>query len=541
MELNDFINKLNKQNKLPLLPDHNRAIEACLAVQIHSTGARPKYYSYGKTITPETYQKKFDDLFLTRLLNRHPNENVEFYNWRLSVFSPVAKELYDKFISLCKGAILQPNNYSIEADQKTNEYLKTYDIYHELSEMVEFITQNPIGYIGVIIRGERETNQDNNPEIIFVSPEDILMEDDYSIGFKYKGRIFFINDYAQYEIVGGEVIEYVHNLGKKTLWRYHNSFMQPFQNWADLLVRNMNDDEAMVKTYSYPKVQIVEQECKTCTGTGMVALIDHHNPNNHGKTTCASCNGKGTVSHNPGDFLTMSEETIQRNGGTMYEMAKFITPDIGIPKYHLERWQVFYDRCEQSLHLKPKTAITESGEAKKEDRKDQTIFLQTISNFLFAQLRKALGYMTAFVNTGKGIQEVYIIEPKQFDLMSDTDIINEFALLQTKTDDSQTLSELNYIVNSKVFRDDAVQKKINDILYLSDDLYGVSGNALRAKLLSGIYTDYDKTLHEKGYKMLVRMAEEMTPQVFAETETKVLIAKLEDAIRGIIPQGIYNG
>jgi hypothetical protein len=148
--------------------------------------------------------------------------------------------------------------------------------------------------------------------------------------------------------------------------------------------------------------------------------------------------------------------------------------------------------------------------------------------------------MTAFVNTGKGIQEVYIIEPKQFDLMSDTDIINEFALLQTKTDDSQTLSELNYIVNSKVFRDDAVQKKINDVLYLSDDLYGVSGNALRAKLLSGVYTDYDKTLHEKGYKMLVRMAEEMTPQVFAETETKTLIAKLEAEVLSTMPANIYS-
>jgi hypothetical protein len=540
MELNDFLFKSKKNNVLPLLPDHKRAVEACLAVQIHSTGARPKYESKIGVIYPETYHKKFDDLFLTRLLNRHPNENPSFYNWRLSVFSPVAKELYDKFISLCKGAILQPNNYTISADDRTNEYLLRYDLYSTLSDMVEFITQNPIGYIGVIIRGERQQNEDNRPEIVMVSAENILMEDYESIAFKYEGKTYFIDDNFQYEIDKSGVIEYPHNLGKKTVWRYTNSFLQPFQNWADLLVRNMNDDEAMVKTYSYPKVQIVEQECKTCMGVGQVAVYDEHDPNATGRTSCGTCLGKGTVSHNPGDFLTISEETIAKNNGTMYDMARFITPDIGIPEYHLKRWQVFYERCEKSLFLSPNVDVSQSGEAKKEDRKDQTIFLQTISSFLFTQIKKSVEYMTSFINVGQGIQEVYIIEPKQFDLMSDSDIINEFASLQAKTDDSQTLSELNYVVNNKIFRDDAVQKKITEVLYYADPLYGVSGNALRSKLLSGVYTDFDKTIHEKGYKLLVNMAKR-DDQMFAETETNTLIDQLTELVNAQIPRGVYNG
>jgi hypothetical protein len=148
--------------------------------------------------------------------------------------------------------------------------------------------------------------------------------------------------------------------------------------------------------------------------------------------------------------------------------------------------------------------------------------------------------MTSFINVGQGIQEVYIIEPKQFDLMSDSDIINEFASLQAKTDDSQTLSELNYVVNNKIFRDDAVQKKITEVLYYADPLYGVSGNALRSKLLSGVYTDFDKTIHEKGYKLLVNMAKR-DAQMFAETETNTLIDQLTELVNAQMPRGVYNG
>ena len=135
---------------------------------------------------------------------------------------------------------------------------------------------------------------------------------------------------------------------------------------------------------------------------------------------------------------------------------------------------------------------------------------------------------------------MYIIEPKQFDLMSDSDLVNEFAMLQAKTDDSQTLSELAYIVNSKVFRDDPVQGKITEVLYLADPLYGVAGAALRTKILSGVYTQADITLHEKGYKMLVRMADEMTPDVFKATPTRELVQRLTEMAQASVPAGIYT-
>jgi hypothetical protein len=206
----------------------------------------------------------------------------------------------------------------------------------------------------------------------------------------------------------------------------------------------------------------------------------------------------------------------------------------------LKRWQTFYERVENSLFISPTNIGVQSGDAKKEDRKDQYIFLQTVSNFLFEQVRKSVRFISKYINVTNEDYPIYIVQPKQFDLMSDTDLVNEFALLQTKTDDSQTLGELNFVVNNKIFRDDSVQLKINEVMYYTDPLFGVSGMALKSKVLSGIYSTQDLTIHEKGYKILLNISRELTEDVFIESDTNVLKAQLLARIDEITPQGVYG-
>jgi hypothetical protein len=228
-----------------------------------------------------------------------------------------------------------------------------------------------------------------------------------------------------------------------------------------------------------------------------------------------------------------------KNGGNMPDYAKFITPDIGIPEFHMKRWQIFYERVEQSLYLRQVNGGVQSGDAKKEDRKDQYYFLQSISNFVFEQYAKGLRYVAMYLNPNGVPVPVTIVMPKQFDLMSDSDLVNEMAGLQAKTDDAQTLGEINYMVNTKIFRDDPLQKKISDVLYFADVLYGISGDALRLKYLSGIYTDTDKIIHEKGYKILVNIAKQMTQQAFVDAEINTLIDRLMTEAEAMAPPTIY--
>ena len=96
------------------------------------------------------------------------------------------------------------------------------------------------------------------------------------------------------------------------------------------------------------------------------------------------------------------------------------------------------------------------------------------------------------------------------------------------------------MINSKLYKDDKVQLKINEVMYLMDPLFGIAGNALRAKLLSGVYTDKDKVIHEKGYLVLKSMAKEMMPEVFVQSDINELVSIFDERINALIPQGIYN-
>ncbi len=545
MQFQEFkrLYKANKKNKDFLPADFVQRVDTSLAVQVHSTGARPYFTLNGKTIHPETYNKKFDDVFRYRLLNRHPNENDEFYNWRLSVYAPIGKELFDRFLEMAKGAILQPNNYSVSVDDPSGQYINNEFIRITAAKGLEFFLNNPTGYMAVIESDGVEKDQTDSmrPEIVYISCEDVIQLDSESVVFKHNSELFYLTSTEQIAVNSG--IRTVHNFGTMPFWSCDSAFIQPFVIWAENLVRNMNDDEAMTKHYSYPIKQLVMPACSSCLGTGKRTVEDETNPLNHKLATCETCNGSGVMSMNPGDNYTMSEERIAKNGGQMYDMAKFITPDIGIPQYHLERWQVFYERAEKALFLSKKINATESGDAKREDRKDQYYFLIALSNFVFNQIEFALKYVTAYLNyTSNGYtpQPVLIIRPKQFDLMSDSDLVNEFATVQSKTDDSMLLSEMCFMVNSKVFRDDPVSIKINEVLYYTDPLYGVSGNALRAKILSGVFSAIDKTIHEKGYMILKNVAYEKGQKAFIESDLNALISEVTQRATAMVPAGIYE-
>jgi hypothetical protein len=552
MTYQDFFKKYdNKDNSIPLPKDHSQRVGASLAVQVHSMGARPMYSIQNQTVIPETYDKKFDTLFKTRLLNRHPNESDALYNWRLAIYSPVAKELFDRFLNNCLGAIMQPNNYIISVDEKTQEYFNsTYDITEDINEGIEFILNNPRGMMAVVIDSEYDGLKETpiSPSIEFIEPCDILMQDKDSIAFKCDEVVYYFDRLTQVTRKGEEYTIINHNFGKVPVWDIDNNFTQPFSYWADKLVSNMSDDEMMTKQYSYPAKQVVVPTCTECNGRGKVTYPDPDYPNDANRwvpSTCKSCSGKGSMSINPGEHYTWTEEKLLKNNGAMPDMVKFSTPDIGIPEYHLGRWQVFYDRAEKALYLNKKVLASQSGIAKQEDNKDQYVFLSTISRFVFANIKKGIEYISAYKNYNQGSdsydkQDIIVIPPKQLDLMTDADLVTDLLAIQAKTDDSMVLAESQYPVMNKIFRDDKVQSKINDILYTLDPMYGASGLNLKTKMLSGVYTTEDKVIHEKGYNILLNIAKDMTPDAFIKSDNSKIEKDFRALLPKYLPQTIYN-
>lgn len=535
----------NKDNTL-LPGSFTDRVGASLAIQVHSTGARPMFTLDKRTYKPENYHERFDTHFKTRILNRHPNESDESYNWRLSVYSPIAKEIFDRFLNFAKGSILQPNNWAISADEKTTEYLSTYSITNCIIEGLEHVLNNPKGFMAVICPGyDGLTTTALKPEIVCVAPDQVLMIDSDSVAFKHNGNIYYLSLTDQVEWIEGRALMVLpHKNGVVPLWDIENNFTQPFVTWADQLARNFSDDEMMTKQYSYPIKQVVQAQCGTCTGTGKVTKEDEHKK--FILKTCDDCHGSGVMSINPGEHITITEEKLMKMGlSSMPDYARFITPDIGIPEYHLKRWQVFYERAEKALYLNKKINGTESGDAKKEDRRDQYVQMATISGFLFRNIEKGLKLISAYLNYNGSsgryeAGEIIVYPPKQFDLMTDPDMVEELINIQGKTDDSMILGESQYTITSKLYRDDKVQARINDILYEIDPLYGVSHNMLQKKYLSGIFSDREKTIHEKGYFILRKIARSMMPEVFIEANTEAIMTRFDQELTQYIPETIYT-
>lgn len=153
--------------------------------------------------------------------------------------------------------------------------------------------------------------------------------------------------------------------------------------------------------------------------------------------------------------------------------------------------------------------------------------------------------MSAYLNYNQSTktfegQEIILVPPKQFELMTDSDLIAEFADIQNKTDDIMLLSEMQYVINRRIWRTDKVQLKISEILYYHDPLYGLAGNALKSKLLSGSYTDVDKLMHDKGPKILLILSNEMGADDFVNAAMATLLEKLNSKIAELVPKTIYN-
>lgn len=555
MDVIQFINQLkDNRRELPLHFDKKKLQGLSLMTQVHSRGVRPKYYinkqnstEFGKLIEPVDYDKRYDDIFDFHLLVRHPNETHESYNYRLSVYSPIQAELYERFFNTLAGSILNTNNYSVKSSIDTvDAYIKEISIYDVFRNDLDFILNNPRGFMSVIQTNiGLSENELTKPVGINLEPDSIIMYNGVSCAFEYLGVYYFLDRNYQHTIIsrGKEYIlidSYNHGFGEIPFWGLDSNFLGSYVKWSEELIRNLSDDQVVVKNYSYPEKQVVAPECKKCNGTGK---CKSDNPEYYDKVvTCGDCKGRGYVSFNIGEFYTIGEEDLKRDyNGKMPEMAKYINPEVGIAEYHFERWQKFYKYAENALNLTKRTTSGESGEAKREDRKDQYFWYHTISQYLFEQERKKFKYIGLYLNTeiedGEVIHSdggVVIKEPRQFDLMTEMDLIEEVKEVSEGTDNQMILSELSYNANQKVFEGNPVMQKIDTVMYLSDPLYGLSKENEKQKLLSGSYTEKDKYTHTKGYHLLKEYAMQIGDD-FIDIEISELKDWISDKIEEILP------
>lgn len=544
-------------------------VEACDRISFHAKGIRPQFAitkresaiishrpentGHFTIITPANYDVKYQYLIDNYILNRHPNENVLHYNWRLSTFPLIAQEIYLNAKQQIVGAIFQNSHYQIGSlDESVQEYLEdvlNFDCWLK-DELPEHVFCDPFGLCAVIEShfGEFTANEPATPQTLWVASSDIMFYvPGKEILFDYKPADMqpgakkikiYLNETVCIKYKEGDkdqfdmIAAYEHGIGKIPIIENKKWFFQPFVSWADLICRNVSDDEVIAKNASYPIREIVTPKCQNCFGTGKMPNPDPEKP---GEITCNICHGDGVKSFNPGDTFYTPEQD-ENDARPQKDKVKFYNPSIDINKFSFDRWQKFRDFGMKSMHMQF-VDDAQSGVAKAYDRDQLYLLISNVSNKLFEIGEMCIKFVTAYLTLAdfNSIENYTVDKPQQFQIKSEYDIQKEYTeLLTSNADLSVRRAKLDEYYAKIYYGNNVAQKKYS-IIKSWDWLFAMSDNELNTRMLLKTAQTIDFIRHDRAENLINTVINNNGEEWFLDTDTNTIIAELEKLLLPLIP------
>lgn len=526
MDFQELFTKLN-DGKLAPPADKRKWEEASDRISIHAKGIRPQFSKPGSkrggVIRPANYEERYQYLFDNYILNRHPNEQEEHYQFRLSVYPLLAQDVYLRGKEQIAGSIFQASQYTIAANEEDDQaYLESIEFEKRVKdEFFEHILTDPYGKFALVESHFEEFGSDEPAQ-----PDVELVESRYILHFEPRQCILFR---AQRDAEGKKLLYYLdrqyciklvqaeergkeyellsvyeHNLGLLPVVDNNRELFKSFVTWADLIARNFSDDEIVAKNNNHPHIQMVESVCNECMGQGVKSYSCEHCESGMQEENCRSCKGRGTISVNPGEIHVIKESEFrpgELNGAQgMMDRIKFINPDVSISKNSFERCWKIYEAGLRSLHLKY-TEENQSGIAKAIDREQLYLLISNCSAHLFELTDRMLMYLFGYLHMEIATQRPYTIEqPTQFQIKTEGDVQQEMIALRDadlsvrrqKTDEYMQI----------VYSGNQAELKKWRVVKVWDSLYCMTNEELRARQELGSVGQIDYVKHDRVEVML---------------------------------------
>lgn len=558
MEINEILKFVNGTVPPPL--DKRKWVEECDHISFHAYGIRPLFYNVrhntdGRVtsraqVIPANYEKRYQYLIDDYILNRHPNEQWEHYQWRLSTFPLVAEEAYLNAERQILGSIYQNSQYTIEAENEDDQdYLDEIDFYKWVKYIIpRHIFTDPYGKIA-IVEGhwdEFTENEQAEPVIKLVESRHILHfkpneELYFQCSEKHNGRkvFYWIDREVVVRLVEDntrnkdKVIEnvYVHNIGYLPVIDNDTHFFKPFVSRADMLCRNMSDDEVITKNASYPHISMYSNTCTVCAGGGVI-----HEPCETGicNVPCRNCDGKGTVSVNPGEItLVPRPEMVGQNEvRDIPQQKRFDNPDISINEHSLKRVQWLEDKLLRSMNMR-QVDEPQSGTAKAWDWQPMFFMLTVISEKLFEVDEQALFYILAYRNPNSDPQ--YKVErPTSFKIKTESELQAELKELQSS--DVYVRRQAQDDLKKTTLTGDALGLKKWEIVKYWDFLWGMNDAEItNAKYVAGMPPVFF-VRHYVCDNLIAKLEESKGYVWLLDTPLDTISAELDKLVKPFIPK-----
>lgn len=245
--------------------------------------------------------------------------------------------------------------------------------------------------------------------------------------------------------------------------KYYRSFFDAALPYWNKLTREDSDHDASIVRNAYPQRALIEEPCDVCNGVGKL-----------GKDPCDECNGVGVIvakGSSPYKDIRVKWRKLAESGLKPSDVMHYFSPDVQSLEFQAKRGESLKYAAMEALNMNALDGVnvSQSGEAKRQDRQDLNLFIKKISDQVFD--------LIGFIYT-TGMRLRY------------GDFISNIALLLPE-----------------------VQKPIGFDYTTLDDLIAESRAAREAGLHTSIIRNIDKAIAVKKYGKDSKTARKITAQI----------------------------
>lgn len=546
LSIDGVLNLLN-DTSFQCPPFINKWRDIYYRMSLHTTGACPSFKNLrydtgdnrrwdtgrwvGETVNPIGWAGiRYDWIFDTFLMNRHPRENEVTRQWRKSQYKPYTQAPFQQVIDKAVGTIFADSNYSLKVeDKEDDEYIQGNNFGEKslvayFAQQLQTICEDP-NSLYVVIPAEpyyKTTTKRIEPKVYNIPSRNIIYFTGDEVIFNMYDYAWVINNIGYFRFQKDDTGKYFHvdeqyggyyahlmgNVPKHFaggVWNtqgFYESYLRAAQAFADDFVCNLSASQLVNKDSTHPFITMASTDCPECNHVGQIQWCKtcHHTQSdcecdeerrNWDLKSCNKCGGTGQMSWNPADMMVAPPKDMDN------DLIKVVNPDISIAEYHKKNVEDCYNGIMRALHQQY-IEQAQSGKAKEKDMEGQYLFLQKISDGVFNLIEKVLIDILGLRNTSMagGVPMISpaqysIVKPTQFAIKTEYDLLDEYDLA-TKSfiPDFIKSKQLECIVD-KLYGGDDVMKRKTSIIIQMDYLASTSENDKLAKANGGAISKRD--------------------------------------------------
>jgi len=508
-------------------PGYEETVDIAEHLSFHIDGFKPPSHHRNdiqnmldRMVNPHLHSEE-NRYFHLLIDDRRPAESIKFKTYRRKIWANITKPTMFKVISSLNKIVRAEDwkiDYSKSEKPSTIRDEEQLEVYAERKYPffgsienwaynfgLKKVLADPNGLIVVMpVNFKVETNEHFSPFGTFVKSKDIrILSEDLLI---YKSNITgtFVSDGVEtptpiyyllnkteiwtsqkiddkdtmsldlvhthnFEVIpafklGGNPVNIVDNI---TIFE---SFLNPMLPPLDEAAREYSDLQAEVVQHTHSTMWgIAGQDCNTCNGIGKVTK--------DGKpVACGDCKGEGVMPMSPYKNITIKRPKIDDNPLPIPPVG-YIEKNTEIVKIQTERVEAHLMKALSSLNMEflGKVPLNESGKAKEIDKEELNNFIYSVGYHLVVNTIRPLyawvtkwRYATIITQKETRIKMLpMIVIPEQFNLISESLLVEQIRQAQDANMDSTIIDELQVDYINKKFRHDPMLrdklKCINDL------------------------------------------------------------------------------